>query len=72
MAFTSVAMGQYVPLNSPVHRLDPRAKLFLLIAIMCGVFPSNDPLSLSFSALALLGTVKLSRIPAGTLLRSCR
>jgi energy-coupling factor transport system permease protein len=65
-------MGQYVPLNSPVHRLDPRAKMSLLIAVMCAVFPSNDPLSLSLSALALLGVLKLSRIPAGTLLRSCR
>ena len=72
MAFASVSMGQYVPIQSPVHSLDPRAKLFLLVAIMIAVFPSRDLGSLSLSALALWGLVRLSRLPFAMLLKSCR
>jgi energy-coupling factor transport system permease protein len=65
-------MGQYVPLKSPVHQLDPRAKLFLLVAVLFAVFPSNDFPSLALCTLALFGTVKLARLPGGMLVRSCR
>ncbi len=72
MAFSSISMGQYVPLESPVHRLDPRAKLLLLVAVMVAAFPSNDPVSLVCCALALMGTVRLARLSFGMLVRSCR
>ena len=40
----NVTLGQYYPGNSPVHRLDPRMKIFLTIAYIVGVFMvSNLP-----------------------------
>ena len=72
MAFASISMGQYVPLKSPVHSLDPRAKLFLLVAIMTAIFPSNDPVSLFFCALALFGVIRLSRLSWRMILSSSR
>jgi energy-coupling factor transport system permease protein len=65
-------MGQYVPAESFVHSLDPRAKLSLLAAIMVAVFPSSDVLSLSCCAAAFFGTVKISRLSLGMVLKSCR
>jgi len=65
-------MGQYVPADSPVHALDPRAKMLLLAEIMFAVFPSGDMVSLSFCALALYGTLKVSRLSPAMLARSCR
>jgi energy-coupling factor transport system permease protein len=65
-------MGQYVPVKSFVHSLDPRAKLLLLVTMMAAVFPSSDILSLACCAAAFFGTVKISGLPAGMVLKSCR
>jgi energy-coupling factor transport system permease protein len=65
-------MGQYVPADSPVHALDPRAKLLLLTVIMFAVFPSGDLASLSLCAAALYGAVRLSGLSLSMLARSCR
>jgi energy-coupling factor transport system permease protein len=35
---SSFTMGRYVPYNSFVHRMDPRAKIFCLIALMVAIF----------------------------------
>ena len=34
----NITMGQYFPVDSPVHRLDPRTKLLLTIAYIVIVF----------------------------------
>jgi energy-coupling factor transport system permease protein len=65
-------MGQYVPADSLVHALDPRAKLLLVAVIMFAVFPSGDMMSLSFCALALYCAVRASGLSLGILARSCR
>jgi len=65
-------MGQYIPADSPVHSLDPRAKMLLLTEIMFVVFPSSDLPSLIFCALALYGAVKISGLTLLLLARSCR
>ena len=33
-----VTFGQYYPTESPVHRLDPRVKILLVIAYIVGIF----------------------------------
>ena len=65
-------MGQYVPADSVVHRLDPRAKVLLVLAFMVALFPANDLVSLSLCAFAFSGTVKLAGLPVKMVLRSCR
>ncbi|GHV39134.1 energy-coupling factor transporter transmembrane protein EcfT [Synergistales bacterium] len=72
MAFASISMGQYVPIQSYVHSLDPRAKLLLLVVLLAAVFPAHGPESLAVWWLVLCGIVKLSRITFGMLLKSCR
>ena len=68
----NVTLGQYYPGNSPVHRLDPRMKIFLTIAYIVGVFMvSNLPgyvLALAF----LLGATKLSGIRIKYLMRGLK
>ena len=34
----SITIGQYYPVDSPVHRLDPRIKLILTIGFIVSVF----------------------------------
>ena len=72
MSFSSLAMGQYVPLDSPVHRLDPRAKFLSLLLIMTAAFPARSLAAVGCCALALVGAIRLSRLSWRVVLRSSR
>ena len=72
LSFASISMGRYVPTGSPVHRLDPRAKLVLLVGILFAVFPSNDFPSLLCGFFALWGVARLARLSLRMLFSSCR
>lgn len=39
----NLSFGQYVPANSWVHRLDPRAKIIALICLLTGIFMASEP-----------------------------
>ena len=34
----NIALGRYMPLNSVVHKMDPRAKIMILLFLMIAVF----------------------------------
>ena len=71
MAFR-ITLGRYVPANSPIHRLDPRAKLLCGFALMISVFFIHTPVQLAFSWVAALLLVMASRIPAIKVLESVK
>lgn len=58
-----ITLGQYFPGNSPVHRLDPRTKLILLIIYIVAMFTASNWLSYGvvFGFLAL--SIAVSTIP---------
>ncbi|MGD8192744.1 energy-coupling factor transporter transmembrane component T family protein [Brevibacillus ginsengisoli] len=56
------AIGQYVPGNSFVHRLDPRSKLLFTILFAFIVFLANNPVSYGILLLFIAGVIGLSRI----------
>jgi energy-coupling factor transport system permease protein len=65
-------IGSYVPVDSPVHRLDAAAKIGVLAAFSTGLF-----LVASFWGLAVFGALifaalALSRVPLGTAARGLR
>ena len=67
-----ITMGQYYPVNSPIHRLDPRTKVILTIAFIVAVFMVHG-----FAGyLLLLGFIymvaRLARIPFKMLLKGIR
>ena len=60
-----ITLGQYLPGNSPVHRLDPRTKLILMTAYIAAIFIVNRievfALILGFTVSAtLLSQIRLS------------
>jgi len=70
--FKDITLGQYFPGNSPVHRLDPRTKLLLMIAYIVAVFLVKDmPLFLAVFAY-VAGITKLSGVPVSYLWRSLK
>lgn len=38
-------IGRYVPANSLMHKMDPRAKLLLVFLFVCVVFLANNVVS---------------------------
>ncbi len=65
-----ISFGRYYPINSVIHKLDPRLKLFLLIAIIVFVFIANSFISLSVMALLIVAVCLLSKVPFKVYLRS--
>ena len=72
MNFSSMTMGQYVPANSFVHRMDPRAKLVSTLFLVSAVFAASSAASLVCCVAVLAAILRLSRLPLGALLRSLR
>ena len=68
----NITMGQYYPVDSRIHRLDPRIKLVLTVALIVAVF-----LAKSFAGYALiLGFIylvsRLANVPFRMLLRGLK
>jgi energy-coupling factor transport system permease protein len=62
-------IGQYVPLDSPLHRLDAAAKLGLAAALTAGLFMSSGFAGLAVMAAAVVLAVVVSRVPARAAVR---
>lgn len=65
-------MGQYYPAESPVHSMDPRAKILISILFMVVLFLGNN-----FYAFAVMGAfailaIGLSKVPLRLLIRGLR
>ena len=59
-----ITLGQYFPGKSPIHRLDPRTKLVILIVYIVALFLASNWVSYGIMLLFLMGCIVISRIPA--------
>ena len=67
-----IRMGQYLPRDSRIHRLDPRAKLACALAVMVTVFFIQTPLQLALGLAFALVVVALSKVPLRQVAQSIR
>ena len=67
-----VSFGQYYPVDSFVHRLDPRLKLLFLIAYIVAIFLASNFYGLAVCAGVLVFIVAFARIPIGKVLRAVK
>ncbi len=65
-----VTFGQYYPVKSFVHNMDPRAKIVFMIAYIVAIFLADNFFALATAVVFLLFVVLLSRVPFGRVLRS--
>lgn len=65
-------IGSYVPVDSPVHRLDAAAKMGIVAAFMVGLFTSGSFAGLGVIAIAVVAGVLVARVPMRTTLRGVR
>lgn len=67
-----ISFGQYYPVDSVVHRLDPRNKLILVIVYIVALFFIDTFTGFGIMALVLLTIVFCSRVPLLKVLKSVR
>jgi len=67
-----VTIGQYYPVNSAVHRLDPRVKLLGTLLFLISVFFINNAETFVIVTFFLILVIRLSRVPFRLMLRSMR
>ena len=68
----NIAFGQYYPVDSVIHRMDPRAKVVMaMLYIVCTFICKNTFAFVLLSAVTVI-SVLLSRIPLKTVLQSIK
>lgn len=58
-----ITIGQYYPEKSPIHRLDPRVKLFGTLVFLIAVFSSRGIAGFAVLTVFLAIVIKLSNVP---------
>lgn len=61
--------GRYIPVDSMLHRMDPRAKLIVIMLFIIIVFLANNLITYGILALFVFGAVLASRIPIKFLIK---
>ena len=65
----NIAIGQYIPTNSVIHRLDPRAKLLATLFLMIALSVVDSLLAMGMLLLVLVVITWLAKLPFGYILR---
>ena len=63
MALSNITLGQYYPADSVVHRMDPRIKIVLLIALIVAIFLAGNLLAFVPVVVFLIAAAKLAKVP---------
>ena len=63
-----ITLGQYFPGNSPVHKLDPRTKLLMLIVYIAALFTAGNWLTYGLCFGFLVMVIVISKIPPKAIL----
>ena len=72
MALNNITLGQYYPADSVVHRLDPRIKIVLLIAVVGAIFLASNLLAFVPIAAFLVIVTRLSKVPVKMMVKGLK
>ena len=67
-----ITLGQFFPGNSPIHRLDPRTKLVMLLVYIVALFVAVSWISYAVMLAFLIAAVAISRIPPKNIIRGMK
>lgn len=68
----NITLGQYIPGNSPLHRMDPRAKILLTLALIVAVFTAGTFPGYAVLFLFMGTAAAISRINPGYMLKGLK
>ncbi|MBR1584320.1 MAG: energy-coupling factor transporter transmembrane protein EcfT [Clostridia bacterium] len=72
MALNNITLGQYYPADSVVHRLDPRVKIVLLVALIVAIFLAQNVLALAPVVVFLYVAARLSKVPFSMMIKGLK
>ena len=67
-----ITLGQYFPGKSPVHLLDPRTKLIMLVVYIVALFLAVNWVSYALMAAFLIAVIAISKIPPKSIVRGLK
>ncbi len=67
-----VTLGQYIPGNSVLHRLDPRTKIILTFLYMASLFAIGNLPGFFLAGIALCAMIRIAEIPVSFILKSIK
>ncbi len=67
-----ITIGQYLPGNSVIHRLDPRTKILLIVAFLIVLFTANNFAGYLALAIFIFAVNKIAKIPFKMLIKSLK
>ncbi|MGL5540390.1 MAG: energy-coupling factor transporter transmembrane component T family protein [Erysipelotrichaceae bacterium] len=67
-----IALGRYLPLNSLVHKMDPRAKIFAMLLLMITIFIPSGYLGYVMLGVFLLAATQLAKLKLNFLWRAIK
>lgn len=67
-----ITLGQYYPVDSVLHRLDPRTKLFGTMVFIVSLFLANSLAAYGIATLFLVLAIRLSRVPFSFMVRGLK
>ena len=67
-----ITLGQYFPGKSPIHLLDPRTKLIMLVVYIVALFMATGWVSYGVMLVFLLSIIKISSIPPKSIVRGMK
>ena len=67
-----ITLGQYFPGNSPVHRLDPRTKLIMLVVYIVALFTAKSWISYGICFAFLAVSIGISKIPVKSIVKGMK
>lgn len=67
-----ITLGQYFPGKSPIHLLDPRTKLIMLVVYIVALFSAGSWLSYGLCLVFLISSIAISTIPVKSIVRGMK
>ena len=70
--FREITLGQYYPVDSKIHRLDPRTKLFGTMIFIISLFIADNLWGYGLAAAALILVIHMTCVPVRFILRGLK
>lgn len=67
-----ITLGQYYPIDSVIHRLDPRTKLFGTMVFIISLFLADSLLAYVLAAAAMAAVIRISKVPFSFMVRGLK
>ena len=67
-----ITLGQYYPIDSVMHRMDPRTKLFGTMVYIVSLFIADNLLVYAAAAMFLVAAIRMSKVPVKFMVRGLK